>query len=122
MTSTAPAAGAAGGAANPGLFRQLASLPRPFWMANVIEMFERLAYYGVRVVIPIYIAQADEPGGLHFTQADKGLIFMIWAIVQSLVPMVSGGFADRYGYKKTMAFAFTVKIIRYLTMATQREF
>ncbi|HOD66954.1 MAG TPA: MFS transporter [candidate division Zixibacteria bacterium] len=122
MTSTAPAAGAAGGAANPGLFRQLASLPRPFWMANVIEMFERLAYYGVRVVIPIYIAQADEPGGLHFTQADKGLIFMIWAIVQSLVPMVSGGFADRYGYKKTMAFAFTVKIIGYLTMATQREF
>nr|HPI32805.1 MFS transporter [candidate division Zixibacteria bacterium] len=122
MTSTAPAAGAAGGAAKPGLFRQLASLPRPFWMANVIEMFERLAYYGVRVVIPIYIAQADEPGGLHFTQADKGLIFMIWAIVQSLVPMVSGGFADRYGYKKTMAFAFTVKIIGYLTMATQREF
>ena len=38
------------------------------------EMIERLAYYGVRVVIPIYIAQADEIGGLHFSQADKGFI------------------------------------------------
>lgn len=108
--------------ARPGLFSQLKSLARPFWMANIIEMFERLAYYGVRVVIPIYIAQADEPGGLHFTQEDKGAIFAIWALVQSLVPMVSGGFADRYGYKRTMAFSFTVKIIGYLLMATQRDF
>ena len=33
-------------------------MSRPFWMVNVMEMLERLAYYGVRVVIPIYIAQA----------------------------------------------------------------
>jgi POT family proton-dependent oligopeptide transporter len=38
------------------LFRQLASLPRAYWMVNLMEMLERLAYYGVRVVIPIYIA------------------------------------------------------------------
>ncbi|MEW5995568.1 MAG: MFS transporter, partial [Candidatus Zixiibacteriota bacterium] len=43
-----------------GLIRQLSTLPRPYWMVNIMEMFERLAYYGVRVVIPIYIAQADE--------------------------------------------------------------
>ena len=43
----------AGGAARPGLFAQLAHLPRAFWMLNFIEMFERLAYYGMRVVIPI---------------------------------------------------------------------
>ncbi len=124
MPSTVPAPPAAEAVPPPkqGLFSQLTSLPRPFWMANIIEMFERLAYYGVRVVIPIYIAQADEPGGLHFTQAEKGWIFAIWAIVQSLVPMFSGGFADRYGYKKTMAFSFTVKIIGYLMMATQRDF
>ncbi len=104
------------------LIVQLGSMKRPFWMVNIMEMLERLAYYGVRVVIPIYIAQADEPGGLHFSQTEKGLIFLWWALFQSLTPMLSGGFADRYGYKKTIAVSVTIKIIGYLLMATQREF
>ena len=105
-----------------GLFGQVRSFPRPFWMVNMIEMFERAAYYGVRVVIPIYIAQADEPGGLHFSQVDKGLIFSIWAIIQTLVPMFSGGFADRYGYKRTIAASQALTIIGYILMGTQRTF
>jgi len=106
----------------PSPWQQLTTLGRPFWMVNIMEMFERLAYYGVRVVIPIYIAQADEPGGLHFTQIEKGYIFLWWAVVQSLTPMVSGGFADRYGFKKTIGFSVAIKVIGYLLMATQREF
>jgi len=105
-----------------GLLSQLASMSRPFWMVNIMEMLERLAYYGVRVVIPIYIAQADEIGGLHFTQSDKGIIFFWWAIFQSITPMVSGGFADRYGYKKTIAVSVVIKVLGYLLMATQTEF
>jgi len=106
----------------PGVFAQLGVLPRPFWMVNVMEMFERLAYYGVRVVIPIYIAQADEPGGLHFSQTQKGLIFMMWALVQAGVPIFSGGFADRYGYKRTIATSLAITIAGYLLMATQHGF
>src|SRR5499427_1929500 len=101
---------------------ELLAMPRAFWMVNVMEMFERLAYYGVRVVIPIYIAQADEIHGLHFTQSQKGFIFMLWALVQTGVPVFSGGFADRYGYKKTVAVSIAIKIVGYLLMATQREF
>jgi MFS family permease len=105
-----------------GLWAQLARLPRPFWMVNVMEMIERLAYYGVRVVIPIYIAQADEIHGLHFTQSQKGYIFMLWALVQTGVPIFSGGYADRYGYKRTVAVSIAIKVAGYLLMATQREF
>ena len=101
---------------------QVRALSRPFWAANIMEMIERLAYYGVRVVIPIYIAQADEPGGLHFSQSDKGMIFMSWALVQSVLPVFTGGFADRYGYKKQISAAIVLKVIGYLMMATQREF
>lgn len=104
------------------LTHQLASFPLPFWIAIIMEMIERLAYYGVRVVIPIYIAQADEINALHFTQIQKGQIFLWWAIVQSLVPMFSGGFADRYGYKNTIAFSIVLKIFGYLLMATQTAF
>ena len=105
-----------------GLFAQLRSFPHVFWMLNIMETLERAAYYGVRTVIPIYIAQADEINGLHFTQMDKGLIFFWWALVQSLSPMFAGGFADRYGYKRTIAIAFTSTIIGYVLMATQRGF
>lgn len=104
------------------LLTQLTSMSRPFWMVNIMEMLERLAYYGVRVVIPIYIAQADEIGGLHFSQVDKGIIFFWWAIFQSITPMFSGGFADRYGYKKTIAASVFIKALGYILMATQREF
>jgi dipeptide/tripeptide permease len=107
---------------NRSFFRQVRSFEYSFWILNIIEMLERLSYYGVRVVIPIYIAQADEIHGLHFSQLQKGQIFMWWALVQSLIPMFSGGFADRYGYKKTLTISFILKISGYLLMATQREF
>ena len=103
-------------------FGQFAQFPRPFWMVNIMEMFERLAYYGVRVVIPIYIAQADEVNGLHFTQIQRGEIFFWWALVQAGVPVFSGGFADRYGYKRTLFFSILFKIVGYLLMATQRSY
>ncbi len=103
-------------------WEQTRSLTWPFWAANTMEMIERLAYYGVRVVIPIYIAQADEIGGLHFSQGDKGLIFLWWALVQSALPVVTGGFADRYGYKRQIVVAIGLKMAGYLIMATQRDF
>lgn len=93
-----------------------------FWMLSTIEMLERLAYFGMRMVVPIYIMQADEPGGLHFTALQKGTIYSVWALVQSLLPMFTGGYADRYGYKKTIAVSITVKIAGYVLMATQRTY
>lgn len=98
------------------------TFPRSFWMGCTIEMWERLAWYGLRVVLPIYIMQADEPGGLHFTSAQKGTIYAVWALVQSLIPMVSGGFADRYGYKKTIAAYATINIAAYVLMANVRSY
>lgn len=94
---------------------------RTFWCLNTIEMFERLAYYTLRVMAPIYIMQADDPGGLHLTAADKGQIYAWWAIFQSLLPIVTGGFADRYGYKRTLFFSFVMMTSGYLIIAFARE-
>ncbi|MBU0984761.1 MAG: MFS transporter [candidate division Zixibacteria bacterium] len=121
--ATAPQSNAPGQpAAREGLIQTLTSMGRPYWMVNIMEMIERLAYYGVRVVIPIYIAQADEIGGLHFSQEQKGYIFLWWALFQSLTPMISGGFADRYGYKKTIAVSIGIKVLGYILMATQTSY
>ncbi len=103
-------------------FDTVRTFPRSFWMGCVMEMWERLAYFGVRVVMPIYIMQADAPGGLHFTKEDKGTIYAWWAIVASGIPMVSGGFADRYGYKKTIALSASINVLAFVMMANVRSF
>ena len=77
---------------------------RTYWMLNSIEMFERLSYFGIRAVVPLYIMQATEPGGLHLTAMHKGTIYAWWAVFQSFLPIVTGGIADRYGYKRVLAF------------------
>ncbi len=90
---------------------------RTYWMLNSIEAFERLAYFGIRSVAPVYIMQATEPGGLHLTATDKGWIYMWWAIFQSWLPMLTGGVADRYGYKRVLRYAITANIVGYIMMA-----
>ena len=77
--------------------RKVLGFTMGYWMLNVIEMFERLAYYSVRSVVALYIMQADDPHGLHFTAADKGTIYAFWFAFQSILPTFTGGFADRYG-------------------------
>ena len=94
---------------------------RVFWILNTIEMWERLAYYNLRVMAPIYIMQADNPGGLHLTAADKGAIYAWWAAFQSLLPIVTGGFADRFGYKRTLGFSISMMMAGYLMIACLRD-
>lgn len=93
---------------------------RTFWVLNLIEMGERLAFYNLRVMAPIYIMQADNPGGLHLTSGDKGTIYAWWAAFQSLLPIVTGGYADRFGYKRTLGFALTLMMVGYLMIAFLR--
>lgn len=105
-----------------GFLQTVKTFPRSFWMGCGIEMWERLAWYGTRVVLPIYICQADEPGGLHFTQAEKGTIYAWWALVQGILPTLTGGIADRYGYKKTIAAYATINVTAFVLMANMRTF
>lgn len=94
---------------------------RSFWMLNTIEMWERLAFYNLRVMAPIYIMQADDIGGLHLTATNKGTIYAWWAIFQSLLPIITGGIADRFGYKKIMTLAIFLMMVGYLLIAFVRR-
>ena len=105
-----------------GLSDQLKGLDNRFWIVNVMEMFERLAYYGVRAVVAIYMVLALEEGGPQFTHVQKGTIYAGWAFVQSMLPVFTGGFADRYGHKKTIAIAIAIKIVGYLFMAFFQDY
>jgi MFS family permease len=105
-----------------GFGEQLRSFNRAFWACNVMELIERWGYYGVRAVLSIYIVDAVSRGGLEFTHIQKGSIYAWWALIQSLLPLFTGGFADRYGYKNTVAFSIVIKIAGYLLMGTQHTY
>ncbi len=97
--------------------QQFSSFSSVFWISNAMEMVERLAYYGVRAVISVYMVLAIAEGGPEFDHLQKGAIFAAWAAVQSGLPIVTGGYADRYGYKLTVAVSIAIKIAGYLLMA-----
>ena len=105
-----------------GLWAQIRSYPQAFWYANFMEMIERWAYYGVRLSLALYIVGATALGGLEFNHIQKGNIYLWWAIIASFLPMFTGGFADRYGYKKAIGVAIVLKVVGYILMATQTSY
>ncbi len=100
---------------------QIREMKWNFWVANVIEAFERLAFFGVRAVLPLYMVGTNT-AELGLTYTEKGLIYFIWALIQCLLPMVSGGYTDSYGYRKSMIVAFVINIGGYCLMANAGGF
>ena len=100
---------------------QVSTMNWNFWVANIMEAFERLAFFGVRAVLPLYMVAAKGQG-LGLSYQEKGLIYMVWAIFQCLLPMVSGGYAEAYGYRLSMCVAFSLNIVGYSAMANASGF
>ncbi len=100
-----------------GLVAAVMSLGYVFWVLGGMEMIERLAYYGVKAVAAIYATDPVSKGGLGVTPTQFGTLLMVWAFVQTFLPVLTGGLSDRYGYKETIFVSTVVKIIGYLLMA-----
>ena len=94
----------------------LKSIKPAFWLANGMEAGERLAYFGIRAVLPLMMVSVGA-GGLGLSMSQKGIIYCVWALIQCLVPMVSGGFSESFGYKKSIIVAFIINMFGYLMMA-----
>lgn len=100
-----------------GLVASILSLGYVFWVVGAMEMVERLAYYGVKAVATLYAKDPVSKGGLGVDMASFGTILSVWALLQSFVPVLTGGLSDRYGYKETIFASTVVKIMGYLVMA-----
>ena len=73
-----------------------------------MEFFERGSYYGVMSVLSVYLVLSTKDGGLGFSKESVGVIKSTITPLLYLLPIISGAIADRYGYKKTLMFAFIV--------------
>jgi proton-dependent oligopeptide transporter, POT family len=100
-----------------GLWAAIGSLSYVFWVVGGMEMIERLAFYGVRAVATLYATRPLSTGGLGVTMATFGTLLLFWNLVQSLIPVFTGGLSDRYGYKQTIFASTIIKSLGYLVMA-----
>ena len=96
--------------------KNMKTIKPAFWLANAQEACERLAYFGIRAVLPLMMVSVGA-GGLGLDMAQKGIIYGVWAFIQCIIPMVSGGFAESFGYKKSLIVAFIINTGGYLLMA-----
>ena len=99
-----------------GLFAAIASLSYVFWVVGCMEMVERFAYYGVKTVATLYAKDPVSEGGLGISLTQFGTILATWALVQTLLPIFTGGLSDRFGYKETIFVSTVLKIMGYLLM------
>ena len=99
-----------------GFFAQLKSYPREFWVANTMEIFERLSWYGWFTVMALYVTAKPETGGLGFSTETRGNLQGIVPFFLYLLPVLTGALADRYGYKKMFIIAYLVMIVSYYSL------
>src|SRR5512136_364515 len=81
--------------------------PRTFWVANVMELFERAAYYGMNSVLAVYLTGAVAEGGLGFAEQSVGFLQSIVYAMTYVLPILGGALADRYGYRRMLMVAFS---------------
>ena len=92
------------------------AFPRVFWVANTIEVLERFAYYGIYFGFGIYMAS------LGYSRAQLGAVQSIFLLLSYFTPVVSGTFADRYGFKKVLIIAYLAYLPSILLLILTRSF
>lgn len=105
-----------------GFAAQIKSYPATFWVANTMEIFERMAWYGWFTVSSVYITGAVATGGLGFTSEQRGQIQAVVPFLLYLMPVFTGALADRYGYKKMFSIAYLVMIVSYYLLGQFHTF
>ncbi|MFH1198423.1 MAG: MFS transporter [bacterium] len=84
-----------------------------FWVANFMELFERLAYYGQATILSIYLRDY-----LKFSEVETGQLSSIFGGLIYLLPIFAGALADRYGFRKAFSFAFGILAIGYFLIGS----
>lgn len=81
---------------------------RSFYVANTVELFERMAYYGVFIVLTLYLSNI-----LGFNDFEASIISGLFSGGLYLLPIFTGAYADKIGFKKSMIVAFSLLTVGY---------
>ena len=79
-----------------------------FWVANSVELLERLAYYAVFIVLTIYLSNV-----WGFSDVQAGIISGIFSALLYLLPTFTGAYADKIGFRSSIILAFALLTVGY---------
>jgi proton-dependent oligopeptide transporter, POT family len=84
-----------------------------FWVANGMELFERLAYYGQQIVFMIYLRNK-----LGFTESEAGQLSGLFGGLIYLLPILGGTLADKWGFRRAFNIAFSILALGYFLIGS----
>lgn len=82
--------------------------PKDFWLANVMELCERAAYYGFFILLTVYLTDLVGFSDLWGNTIAGGFAAFVY-----LLPPFSGAISDRIGFKNGLILAFGLLAIGY---------
>jgi len=98
------------------LMQKRTSFPPVFWVANSVEVLERFAYYGIYFGFGIYMAS------LGYSRAQLGIVQSIFLLLSYGIPIISGTFADKYGFKKVLIVSYLAYLPTILLLIFNKSF
>jgi dipeptide/tripeptide permease len=90
--------------------------PKVFWIANAVEVLERFAYYGIYFGFGIYMEY------LGYSRAQLGIVQSIFLFFSYGIPIFSGSFADKYGFKKVLIVSYLAYLPSILLLIFTKSF
>jgi dipeptide/tripeptide permease len=85
--------------------------PRAFWTANIVELFERAAYYAVFIAITLYLTDV-----VGFNDIHAAWISGTFAAGLYFLPPFTGALADKMGFRNAILLAFSLLTAGYAAL------
>jgi proton-dependent oligopeptide transporter, POT family len=85
----------------------------PFWVANISEIFERLAYYGAFASLALYLQ-----GKLNFSTETTGTLTGIFGGMVWFLAIFGGAAADRLGFRRALSLAYLILTAAYFLIGS----
>jgi proton-dependent oligopeptide transporter, POT family len=86
---------------------------RPFWVANISEIFERLSYYAVFAVLARYLHEA-----LLFPSTQAATLSGLFGAGVWVMAIFGGAIADRIGFRRALSLAYFILSFSYFLVGS----
>jgi POT family proton-dependent oligopeptide transporter len=86
---------------------------RPFWVANISEIFERLSYYGAFASLALYLQER-----LNFSTEQTGTLTGIFGGMVWFLAIFGGAAADRLGFRRALSIAYFILATAYFLIGS----
>jgi dipeptide/tripeptide permease len=86
---------------------------RPFWIANISEIFERLSYYAAFASLALYLHDK-----LNFSTQQTGTLTGIFGGMVWFLAIFGGAMADRIGFRRALSLAYLILTAAYFLIGS----